>query len=622
MNSGPRNHTNDELIRKLTEIVIDNLTNEQFGVSALAAEMGMSRSNLHRKVTLITNKSLSQFIREIRLNEAYTLLKNNGLTVAEAAYNVGFSNPSYFSSCFHEYFGYPPGEAKLHDEDPFVSVNIEKEAIKKSWRIASKRNIVTALIFTMLLVIISTAIVLSSESKTRKEIYIAILPFTNLSSDPDNAYFAVGLVDDLINRLSGIDSLRVVSLTSASAFMEKGTYTIPEMARELRVDYILEGSVQRAFNTIKVKVRLIDGMKDIAIISRQFDRDLSQVFSIQSEMSMQIASELTDFLKGSEKKEIRNFPTRNLAAFDNYAMGKYYEEMRTAEDCRKSIEYFKEAIREDTEYAMAYAGLSKTYFHMTWHAWINYNEGKENAIDMAIRALEKDPDLCEAHAVLGAIYTSFNWEWEKANKELLKAMELNPNNADAPRYWSTYCHITNQHDQALQAMRQACRLDPYSFTVRLMYAKSLARLGQFEEALEEINRAQELIGFNRILFGFDFMYLYKLGREKEAVESLYQYEKIGVGYKSTIVDSVYSNGGMNALIRHIIDVEGFPPNCARWYLLLGEEEAALDILEQNVFEHPAAAIFLGWFQTQILYDNPRFKALIDKMGLTPYYYPE
>ena len=229
-------------LNRLTAIVEVNLSNEQFGVSELVAKMGVSRSLIHRKLKSAANQSFSQFIREIRLKKAKDLLEQEKLTVSEIAYNVGFGSPSYFIKCFHEKFGFAPGEYLK-----YAPGSSEKKSSEKTRQLFYQRPLFVLLTIVIVFIIISFYLYFTKDNEFSKKITeksIAILPFDNLSSNDDNQYFADGIVEDLLTRLSTVNNLKVISRTSSEMFRNKGNKTIPEIGKILGVDYILEGTVK------------------------------------------------------------------------------------------------------------------------------------------------------------------------------------------------------------------------------------------------------------------------------------------------------------------------------------------------------------------------------------------
>jgi len=236
----------NDFLRKITEIIEENISNEQFGVSELADRIGMSRSNLLRKVKSSTNLSVSQFISQVRLKKAMEMLKDSSSSVSEISYQVGFSSPSYFIKCFRDYFGYPPGEAgKMESKETEV---IEKVEPAKKWK-----SIIVGSAFLLIVILTVLFIVFKPtlSPKANLEKSIAVLPFKNDSNDSTNVYLINGLMESILTNLQKIGELKVISRTSVEKY-RNNTKTIPELAKELNVNYFIEGSGQKILQ-IKLK---------------------------------------------------------------------------------------------------------------------------------------------------------------------------------------------------------------------------------------------------------------------------------------------------------------------------------------------------------------------------------
>lgn len=250
------NNKSIDFIDNLKDIVEANISNEQFGVSELADAVGMSRSNLLRKVKKATNLSVSQFIRNIRLKHAHELLRNSELTVSEISYAVGFGSTSYFTKCFKECYGYPPGETLDHLRDEVKSIEKKK---------STKNLMLSAVITIAVIAIIYFGFsILNNSSDEETKPYgksIAVLPFVNNSGDMSNTYFVNGLMVSVLNDLQKIEDLKVISRTSVQKFRENPK-TIPEIGEELKVSYLVEGSGQKMNDKILLSIQLLDATKD------------------------------------------------------------------------------------------------------------------------------------------------------------------------------------------------------------------------------------------------------------------------------------------------------------------------------------------------------------------------
>jgi len=248
------NKSEQAFLDQITSIIQDQISNEQFGVSELAAKVGMSRSNLLRKVKKLTSLSVSQFIRQERLKQGMEILKSSAYTVSEVSYQVGFSSTSYFIKCFHDFYGYPPGKASKHDE------NRKTEVVKRSI-IPGKRWFIVGILLLLLALVFAIVFWPGSDKQEYTNKSIAVLPFKNESEDASNTYLVNGLMESVMNNLQRIEDLRVISRTSVEKYRDN-PQVIAEIARELNVGYLVEGSGQKVGDRILLNIQLIDASTD------------------------------------------------------------------------------------------------------------------------------------------------------------------------------------------------------------------------------------------------------------------------------------------------------------------------------------------------------------------------
>jgi TolB-like protein/AraC-like DNA-binding protein len=290
-----------KFIEQAQSLILENISNEQFGVSELADLMNMSRSNLLRKIKKQTQGSASQFIREVRLQKGMTMLKETELTISEISYEVGFSNNSYFIKCFRDYYGHSPGEArkKIVEQTEFEQEEVEEKDNQKTDTIESAekwffKQYRIEMLFGFVLVLI-IAVFLFYPKETPKtdnkdaslKKSIAVLPFKNMSSDSNNLYFVNGLMESTLNNLQKIEDIRVISRTSVEKYRNTNK-TISEIAKELNVNYLIEGSGQRAGEQVLLNIQLIDVVNDTPIWAEQYNHKTEDVFSVQNKVAKKL----------------------------------------------------------------------------------------------------------------------------------------------------------------------------------------------------------------------------------------------------------------------------------------------------------------------------------------------
>ncbi|WP_319228533.1 helix-turn-helix domain-containing protein [Draconibacterium orientale] len=405
-----------DFIEQVEAIILENIANEQFGVSELADLMNMSRSSLLRKIKTHTQLSASQFIRQVRVTKGMEMLKQTSLTVAEISYEVGFGNTSYFIKCFREQYGYSPGEVRK-GAVPEENGNAQESVPEKyKWYAIGAMAVV---------VIVGFVLFFSRKSESRVELEksIAVLPFVNESSDSLNLYFVNGLMESTLNNLQKIGDLRVVSRTSVARY--RGTEkSIPEIAEELNVNYLVEGSGQRFGNQVLLNIQLVEAATDRPIWGEQYSREVDDVFALQNEVARKIAQAIKAVVTPAELQQIEKIPTENLEAYDYYlqALNLYYN--RTPENLEKAIYLFEKAIEEDDQFALAYANVAISYYFLD----VNQKEKQytEQINNFADKALLYDSRSAES-LIAKALYYMQIEEYNLALPHLEKALEYNPN---------------------------------------------------------------------------------------------------------------------------------------------------------------------------------------------------
>lgn len=321
---------------------------------------------------------------------------------------------------------------------------------------------------------------------------IAVLPLENLSKDPNQDYFSDGITDALTTELAQISSLRVISRTSAMHF--KGTKeTLPEIGRDLNVDAVVEGSITRSENRVRITAQLIEAPNDRHLWAKSYVRDLRDVLALQDEVARDIAEEIRIKLTPEERTRLAIARPIDPAAHEAYLRGRFFWNLRTEKDLNKAKEYFEQAIAKDPGYAPAYSGLSDTYFYLGY-AWGHMppREAMPLSRAAALKALELDENLGEAHASLGVAKFSYDWDFPGAERELKRATALSPNYSNGHHAYSVLLGILGRPDESIAEIRKAVEVDPLSVPVRNMLASRLSAYGRCNEAIEEDHKTLEL----------------------------------------------------------------------------------------------------------------------------------
>ncbi len=314
---------------------------------------------------------------------------------------------------------------------------------------------------------------------------LAVLPFVNMSTDPDNEYFSDGITEELLNALTKVEGLQVTSRTSAFAF--KGKHTdIREIGIQLNVDRILEGSVRKAGNRVRITAQLINATDGYHIWSEHYDRNLTDIFEVQDEISSIIANKCRKNLTARAHEEtLVKVPTQNLEAYTLYLKGLHFYNKITPKDAKKAIECFEKAITLAPDYAQAYAMAAASYTFLGATGQRQPKEAFEVVHTYSDKALQLDPSLAVGYAAKGSAYLFYDWQWKQAHDALQKALSLNPATTGAHQMLSYYYMITGQKNEAVEIMEKALQVDPLSLMVNKSLADAYLNAGRMDDALQQ-----------------------------------------------------------------------------------------------------------------------------------------
>jgi TolB-like protein/AraC-like DNA-binding protein/Tfp pilus assembly protein PilF len=483
------NSIENSFLGKITGIIEENISNEQFGVSELARETGMSRSNLLRKIKKLTNLSASQFIRNVRLQRAMEILKQSSLNVSEVSYEVGFSSTSYFIKCFRDQYGYPPGEVGKREQ-------IENDAVQHY--LPGKRRKVIIVVATSIIALLAAVLIILFQpllsGQKHHEKSIAVLPFINDSNDSSNIYIINGLMESILDNLQKIKDLRVISRTSVEKYRDNPK-TIREIARELRVNYFVEGSGQRIGDQIQLNIQLIDAPGDRHLWSGQYKREAKDIFNLQAEVAKNIANEIQAIITPEEEERIKKIPTDNLVAYDYFLKGLDLFYQGNREGLEKAIHFFEQAIEHDPEFARAYADIAISYYYLDFEQTEKKHEDLINYY--ADKALLYDSKLPQS-LIAKALYYMHNKAYEQAVPYLEKALQYNPNSALVINFLSDfYANYAPNTEKYLEYALKGIRLDIAAYdstTASIIYlhvSNAFIQSGFINEAETFINKSLE-----------------------------------------------------------------------------------------------------------------------------------
>jgi TolB-like protein/DNA-binding winged helix-turn-helix (wHTH) protein/Flp pilus assembly protein TadD len=322
---------------------------------------------------------------------------------------------------------------------------------------------------------------------------IAVLPFDSLSSDASQDYFADGMTDELISDLGQISALRVISRTSMMAY-KHARKPLPQIARELNVDAIVEGTVLRAENQVRITVQLIEASDDKHLWSQSYQGELRDTLTLQNQVARAVAEQIRINLNPQEQAALKNAKVVNPEAYVSYLKGRYFWNKRTGESLKVALAYFNEATEADPKYAQAYSGLADTYALLgDWqYAVMTPKEAFPKAKAAALKALELNSALGEAHNSLAFCLDGFDWDFESAGKEFRRAIELNPGYATAHHWYAWHLALVNRFDEAIAEMRKAENLDPLSLIINADLAELLALAHSYDESIQQSRKTIEM----------------------------------------------------------------------------------------------------------------------------------
>lgn len=537
--------------RKLTEIIQANLENENFGVKELAHAIGMSRFSLNRKLQLINQKTVTQFIREVRLQRAMEMLRQESITASEVAFKVGFSSPAYFSTCFSEYFGYPPGEVKkrglntLENKEEFSMepLSSKKEALQTGTKPLKRKRLVRWAVafasFIILGIVILTYFfnpeifgnlnfITNNRLKTQAR-SIAVLPFINDSQDPENVDFINGVLEAILDNLAKIKDLEVRPRTSVEQYRNNRIKTIPQIARELGVNYIIEGSGQKIGDQVSLYIQLIEASSDKHLFSMRRNMKLEDIFSLQSEIAIKVASEIKLVITLEEKELIAKPPTTSVAAWEMYSRG---YELRNIADLENNIkndeqakDYFKRAINLDSTYSDPYVQLG----------WIccSYNE-LDSAFFYADKALHFDDKNSNAYSLRGWLFSQKVMKKE-AEEAFNLAIQYNPNSSLAYDLLADMYYNRGDSYKAINNKLKAIKLESNSIEKRnnlISLWDSFNNVGLYEEGQKYAEKLIVLTGDSTYYYWSLLQSDYQLGNFESVVNyahKIYRADSLNLG---------------------------------------------------------------------------------------------
>lgn len=459
---------------------------------------------------------------------------------------------------------------------------------------------------------------------------LAVLPLDNLSRDPAEDYFADGMTEELTADLGQIGALRVISRTSVMQYKGARKKTMPEIGRELNVDALVEGSVRRAGQRVRITAQLIRAATDQHLWAKSYEGDLGDVLTLQSQVAGEIASEIKIALTPQNQARLATARKVNPEAYELYLRGNYLtEQPRGAwwrgDDLKKAIFYYQQAIDKDPSYPLAYVGVANAYITLVSNGWVSSNEAYFRARAAALKALELDGSLADAHCALGGVLDEYDWDWLGAEREYRKAIELNPSLRRAHGWLALLLSWLGRHEEAIAEAREAQRLDPLLLTQKVNGGYILLRAGRLDEALTQCRMVLDLEpDYAPALACLGSVYLQQ-GKNNEAVSAFQKAQKLSPEYSSSLtrLGKAYAqSGNRSEALRVLQELKEMsktkyvsPCEVAAIYIGLGEKDQAIAWLEKAYKERdPRLTQIKGSPEMAPLGSDPRFQDLLRRMN--------
>jgi TolB-like protein/DNA-binding winged helix-turn-helix (wHTH) protein/Flp pilus assembly protein TadD len=485
--------------------------------------------------------------------------------------------------------------------------------------------VIAAFALLLCLSILSVWLFRSRGRATRGIRSLAVLPLDNLSADASQNYFADGMTDELITDLAQISALRVISRTSVMVY--KGAHkSLPQIARELNVDAVVEGTVLRSGDQVRITAQLIDASTDKHLWSQSYEGDLRDTLALQNSVARAIADQIRINLTPQEQAALKSVKVVNPEAYQSYLKGRYFWNKRTADSLKVALAYFNQAIEEDPKYPRAYSGLADTYALLgDWqYAVMPPTEAFPKAKTAVLKALELDSTLGEAHNSLAFILDGFDWDFDSAGKEFQRAIELTPGYATAHHWYAWHLSLLGRYDEAIVEMRKAENLDPLSLIINADLAELLVMAHSYDESIRQSRKTIEMdpnfaLAHNQLAQAYLQKHMYD-----EAVAELRKAVQLSGGSPTCIANlarAYVASGKRSEALKLLGELKkrsnpghSNASEIAMIYAALGDTNQAMNWLEKSYEErfNPGVLLRPGF---DPLRSDSRFQNLVHRVGL-------
>ena len=454
---------------------------------------------------------------------------------------------------------------------------------------------------------------------------LAVLPFVNASNNSEHEYLSDGITGSLINTLATLPKLRVIA--QSTVFRYKGREIDPQaVGHELNVRAVLTGRMMQSGGSLRIGTELVDVATGSQLWGAQYTRKPGDIFAIQDEISNEISEKLRLQLTRTEKKQLTKHHTENAEAYRLYLQGRHYWNRWTEEGFYKAIEYFQQAVEKDPNYALAYAGLADSYVLLGWNSYLPPKEAFPKGKVAAMTALRLDPDLAEAHAPLAALLWLHDWQWEEAQAEFKRSLELGPTYATANHWYAEYAMTMGRHEEAMARMRNGHELDPLSLIINVAVGWAFYFSCRYDEAIEQLRRTVELDPNYPVTYWILGLLLRKTRCYELAITEGEKAVKLSGGsplMRAALAHTFGTAGRTEEAFQILDELTKLaktkyvaPYFFAGIHIGLGENDRAIEYLEKSYEEHSHWLIYLRIDPSMDgLRDNPRFQDLLRRVGL-------
>ncbi|NBB18412.1 helix-turn-helix domain-containing protein [Runella sp. CRIBMP] len=629
------------ILKKLDDLIEANLDNPDFAINAVCQKLGVSRSQLHRMLIEETQLSTTLYIRKKRLEKAKILLSTTNLRISEITDAVGINSHANFSKYFIEEFNISPRDFKKRVEEQKNSVQKPKneaEHLPEPARVqeppaafasnpvdisaASTPDFSKIYALVALFAVIGIGYYFMAHSQILKsnseltaipENSVAILPFKNLG-EAQKSYFSEGVMEQIHSSLATFNELKIISTTSSNKYANTPK-TIPQIAQELRVNYLLNGTVLQIDNQVRITVELVRAKDDRVVWTKKFEGDTKNIFSYMNTVSKEVAVELNQKLT----QKLDKTPTQSLPAYNQYLQGRQLLQTRTKEKMEAGITKFDKAIELDASFSDAYADKAIAYFLMGDDQFMEVETAYKMAEKNALTAIRLDAENGRAYAVLGLIYKVQN-KWEQAMTTLHIALKFSPNDALITYWYSLTLRSIGQMEEAIKYSTKAVSLDPLSSTIYSGHIIGCAYAGQLATAEKAIEDGQLVFNETHLFHNAKAFYYLKRQEYEAALTEFLQCDQLSarVYYKTLIAYTKAKLGQQSEAELYLKSLPPIPDNYkyfATVYAGLGDRDNCLKYLQLAAEKSDSPNYLKVSPLFVFLHNDARFNAILQKLGL-------